>query len=88
MMTDMILIKVRGVVRYAQAFSEQIYVCELFQEELWEMCMYTYISGSDSLPSIQTPLEGVQAVYSSKRRDKIGGVVYIIVIRVSKGTTV
>ena len=65
MMTDIVLIKVRGETGYVEAFSEQIYVCELFQEELWEMCMYTYISGSDSLPSIQTPLKEVKAAYSS-----------------------
>ena len=65
MMTNMVLSKVREVVGYAEASSEQIYVYELFQEEFWEMCMYTYLSGNDSLPSTQTPVNEVKAVCST-----------------------
>ena len=64
-MADMSLMKVRGVLGYAEVSLEEIYVCDLFKMELWKMCMYTYILADDPVPSTPTPLKVVMAVYSS-----------------------
>ena len=64
-MADIILIKMRGLGGNAEVSLEEIYVCDLFKMEFWEMCMYTYILANDPVLSTSTPLKGVKAVYSS-----------------------
>ena len=65
MIRDIVLVNMGEVVGYAEVFSEEIYVCELFEMDFWEMCMHLYISSNNSLLSTQTPLKEVKAVYSS-----------------------